>query len=59
MSEPCPDPRIKKKRIKVTLACLMCRKKKVKCNGAQPNCSRCEAKGLDCEYIERNQRRGP
>ncbi|KAI8063819.1 hypothetical protein BC940DRAFT_218152, partial [Gongronella butleri] len=58
MAEPSTTP-TKPKRTKVTLACLLCRKKKVKCDGAQPTCSRCTAKGHVCEYSERTRPRGP
>ncbi|KAG0190566.1 hypothetical protein DFQ28_001898 [Apophysomyces sp. BC1034] len=47
------------KRVKVTLACIVCRKKKVKCDGVQPTCSRCESMGYDCEYSNPPRKRGP
>ncbi|KAG2225257.1 hypothetical protein INT45_001481 [Circinella minor] len=47
------------KRVKVTLACIVCRKKKVKCDGIQPSCSRCNSMGLACEYSDPPRKRGP
>lgn len=47
------------KRVKVTLACITCRKKKVKCNGNKPVCARCDKKGLVCEFPDRPRKRGP
>lgn len=47
------------KRVKVTLACALCRKKKVKCDGIQPSCSRCKSIGNCCQYSEPPKKRGP
>ncbi|CAO3637043.1 unnamed protein product [Cunninghamella echinulata] len=47
------------KRVKVTLACAVCRKKKVKCDGVQPTCSRCHTMGFDCHYSDPPKKRGP
>ncbi|KAI9243911.1 fungal-specific transcription factor domain-containing protein [Phascolomyces articulosus] len=47
------------KRVKVTLACIVCRKKKVKCDGIQPSCSRCNSMSLVCEYSDPPRKRGP
>lgn len=47
------------RRVKVTLACIVCRKKKVKCDGVQPSCSRCKNSGTHCEYSDRPRKRGP
>lgn len=47
------------RRVKVTLACIVCRKKKVKCNGVQPTCARCHAMGIDCQYSDPPKKRGP
>ncbi|KAF2153105.1 hypothetical protein K461DRAFT_312575 [Myriangium duriaei CBS 260.36] len=35
---------------KLHAACDICRKRKLKCTGEHPKCSRCERKGLDCIY---------
>ncbi|ORY97581.1 hypothetical protein BCR43DRAFT_244266 [Syncephalastrum racemosum] len=47
------------RRVKVTLACAVCRKKKVKCDGVQPTCSRCSHMGLPCQYSDPPKKRGP
>lgn len=47
------------KRVKVTLACTICRKKKVKCDGVHPTCSRCSAIGITCQYSDPPKKRGP
>ncbi|KAI7855123.1 fungal-specific transcription factor domain-containing protein [Circinella umbellata] len=38
------------KRPRSSLACIRCRKKKVKCDFVQPTCDRCGAAGLTCSY---------
>ncbi|PLN86606.1 putative Zn(II)2Cys6 transcription factor [Aspergillus taichungensis] len=35
---------------KSAFSCEVCRKRKVKCNGASPACSRCAARGENCVY---------
>jgi hypothetical protein len=35
---------------RVQLACLRCRKQKLKCDGASPACSRCVNRNTDCVY---------
>ncbi|KAI9319304.1 hypothetical protein BX666DRAFT_1854823 [Dichotomocladium elegans] len=47
------------KRSKVTLACTICRKKKVKCDGNQPTCDRCNMMGIVCHYSTEIKKRGP
>jgi hypothetical protein len=47
------------KRVKVTLACTICRKKKVKCDGMKPTCSRCQSIGICCQYSDPPKKRGP
>lgn len=39
------------------IACISCRKKKVKCDGQYP-CCQCSIKNLDCQYQE-PRKRGP
>lgn len=41
---------IKTKR--VSIACDLCRSKKMKCDGRSPECTRCENHGLTCHYTE-------
>ncbi|ORX55740.1 hypothetical protein DM01DRAFT_1304334 [Hesseltinella vesiculosa] len=40
----------KSKRPRSSLACIRCRKKKVKCDFMQPSCGRCDGAGLPCSY---------
>ena len=40
----------KVKRTRTALACLRCRSRKQKCDGAQEQCSTCRRLGLDCHY---------
>jgi hypothetical protein len=40
----------KVKRTRVALACLRCRSRKQKCDGAQDQCSTCRRLGLECHY---------
>ncbi|KAL4988074.1 hypothetical protein BDW68DRAFT_100593 [Aspergillus falconensis] len=42
------------------LACLLCRHKHLKCDGATPMCSRCAATGAECQYTpSRRGYKGP
>jgi hypothetical protein len=40
----------------VSLACELCRERKVKCDGVQPSCGRCSAKSLDCVFSTKHTR---
>ncbi|KAG1046853.1 hypothetical protein G6F43_010679 [Rhizopus delemar] len=51
--------KVTNKRVKVTVACIICRKKKVKCDGIQPACSRCGSNGIECQYSNSYKKRGP
>ncbi|KAI8890103.1 hypothetical protein K501DRAFT_207450 [Backusella circina FSU 941] len=44
------------KRPRSSLACIRCRKKKVKCDFVQPTCSRCAVAGLPCSYATPSRR---
>ncbi|KIS71951.1 uncharacterized protein UMAG_15041 [Mycosarcoma maydis] len=49
-------------RIRNSQACLECRKAKIKCNGKRKdaqNCSRCEAKGLECNWTASRRGKKP
>ncbi|KAJ1031030.1 hypothetical protein NDA18_002252 [Ustilago nuda] len=49
-------------RVRSSQACLECRKAKIKCNGKRKdaqNCSRCEAKGLDCSWTASRRGKKP
>ncbi|GAN02802.1 nucleus protein [Mucor ambiguus] len=52
-----PDEHSKRQR--VSKACEQCRRKKVKCDGAQAVCSNCVSLGLPCTYKESTKKRGP
>ncbi|KAI8071025.1 hypothetical protein BC940DRAFT_235023 [Gongronella butleri] len=51
------EPPSKRKRL--TQACDMCRKKKIKCDGGKPSCANCVKLGRECSYIPSNKKRGP
>ncbi|KAI5802855.1 hypothetical protein FPQ18DRAFT_374977 [Pyronema domesticum] len=55
--DPNPQPQLKYQptplatpRPRPTKSCLVCRRRKVKCDRFQPSCSNCKAHGLHCEY---------
>ncbi|KAI9363281.1 hypothetical protein BD770DRAFT_291199, partial [Pilaira anomala] len=37
----------------------LCRKKKVKCDGATPVCTNCKNVGLECTFQDLTKKRGP
>lgn len=43
-------PLQQRRRAGVASACLACRKKKIRCNGAYPACTTCEQTGRECVY---------
>ncbi|KAI9309351.1 fungal-specific transcription factor domain-containing protein [Cunninghamella echinulata] len=45
-----PNDNTRTKRPRSSLACIRCRKKKVKCDFVQPTCDRCVRAGLPCSY---------
>ncbi|OBZ84950.1 Nitrogen assimilation transcription factor nit-4 [Choanephora cucurbitarum] len=47
------------KRQRVSRACDLCRKKKIKCDGAAPICGNCKAFQLGCSYQDTTKKRGP
>ncbi|PKC71209.1 hypothetical protein RhiirA1_532180 [Rhizophagus irregularis] len=52
------------KRRRVARACDTCRRKKVRCDGVQPNsdppsCTNCKAYGYECAFIDSPKKRGP
>lgn len=46
-------------RQRVSRACDLCRKKKVKCDGATPVCTNCKGVGLQCTFKDMTKKRGP
>lgn len=41
------------------LACMICRKRKLKCDGIKPSCSTCSRLGHVCAYDEVRRKSGP
>jgi hypothetical protein len=41
------------------LACMICRKRKLKCDGLKPSCSTCSRLGHTCAYDEVRRKSGP
>lgn len=41
------------------LACMICRKRKLKCDGVKPSCSTCARLGHSCAYDEVRKKSGP
>ncbi|KAI8882179.1 hypothetical protein K501DRAFT_286008 [Backusella circina FSU 941] len=47
------------KRKRLSLACEVCRRKKIKCDGLRPTCGKCERLHLTCTYSTTSKKRGP
>ncbi|ORX61473.1 hypothetical protein DM01DRAFT_1380366 [Hesseltinella vesiculosa] len=45
------------KRPRAPIACIRCHYKKVRCDGEQPNCSRCSSSGILCAYPKNRRSR--
>jgi hypothetical protein len=41
------------------IACVLCRKRKLKCDGTRPTCSTCKRLSHDCAYDEVRKKSGP
>ena len=41
------------------IACVICRKRKLKCDGGRPKCATCARLGHDCQYDEVRRKSGP
>ncbi|KAM5442131.1 hypothetical protein MferCBS31731_002961 [Microsporum ferrugineum] len=41
------------------IACVVCRKRKLRCDGAKPSCGNCARLGHDCAYNEVRKKSGP
>ncbi|PYI11002.1 hypothetical protein BO78DRAFT_466665 [Aspergillus sclerotiicarbonarius CBS 121057] len=46
-------------RKRVSVACEVCRKKRIKCDGAKPACAGCSGQGENCEYKYDKEKRKP
>ncbi|KAE8440368.1 hypothetical protein EG329_008327 [Mollisiaceae sp. DMI_Dod_QoI] len=45
------------KRLRISVACETCRKKKLKCDALRPSCSFCLRRNLHCQYVNAGRRR--
>jgi hypothetical protein len=41
------------------IACIICRKRKLKCDGSKPSCSTCTRLNHNCAYDEVRRKSGP
>lgn len=41
------------------IACVICRKRKLKCDGSKPSCGTCSRLGHNCAYDEIRRKSGP
>ena len=41
------------------IACVVCRKRKLRCDGARPTCGTCKRLAHDCAYDEVRKKSGP
>ena len=41
------------------IACILCRKRKLKCDGTRPTCGTCKRLSHDCAYDEVRKKSGP
>jgi hypothetical protein len=41
------------------IACVLCRKRKLKCDGSRPSCGTCKRLSHDCAYDEVRKKSGP
>ncbi|KAL6717872.1 hypothetical protein ACLMJK_003957 [Lecanora helva] len=41
------------------IACIICRRRKLKCDGGRPKCATCARLGHDCQYDEVRRKSGP
>lgn len=41
------------------IACVLCRKRKLRCDGARPSCGTCTRLSHDCSYDEVRKKSGP
>ncbi|PWY75485.1 citrinin biosynthesis transcriptional activator CtnR [Aspergillus heteromorphus CBS 117.55] len=57
MSSPAPEHTQSRKR--PGAACVECRRRKMRCDGKQPQCENCVNSGVECIFSPSNTRRGP
>ncbi|KAI9680953.1 MAG: hypothetical protein M1829_001033 [Trizodia sp. TS-e1964] len=54
-----PQETTEAKRRRIAKACDMCRKKKIKCDGAIPSCSHCVTHKTECKFTQVEKKRNP
>ncbi|ORE11409.1 hypothetical protein BCV72DRAFT_176659, partial [Rhizopus microsporus var. microsporus] len=47
------------KRKRLTQACELCRRKKIRCDGIKPQCGNCARLNNECTYSTHVKKRGP
>ncbi|KAI9259990.1 nuclear protein, partial [Helicostylum pulchrum] len=47
------------KRKRLTQACELCRRKKIRCDGGKPTCGNCTRLNSECTYSTNSKKRGP
>ncbi|KAI9329595.1 hypothetical protein BD770DRAFT_334004, partial [Pilaira anomala] len=47
------------KRKRLTQACELCRRKKIRCDGSKPTCGNCTRLNNECTYSTSSKKRGP
>ncbi|PVV05225.1 hypothetical protein BB560_000272 [Smittium megazygosporum] len=47
------------KTTRISLACMLCRRKKIKCDSNQPQCQNCKNRGAQCIYAKERKRGRP
>lgn len=51
--QPPPTKRVKTDTVRRKPACQTCRRRKVRCDNAQPTCGFCRANDTECVYVNR------
>ncbi|KAF8582821.1 hypothetical protein K439DRAFT_1350360 [Ramaria rubella] len=59
LAEDQPPTAQGKMRTRVYVACLQCRSRKIRCDGAKPKCQKCARRSSECDYDAAPKRRGP
>ncbi|KAF8526163.1 hypothetical protein JB92DRAFT_2700846 [Gautieria morchelliformis] len=59
LAEDQPPTAQGKMRTRVYVACLQCRSRKIRCDGAKPKCQKCSRRSSECDYDPAPKRRGP
>ncbi|KAJ2156106.1 hypothetical protein GGF46_005410 [Coemansia sp. RSA 552] len=59
MTEHSDEPAGQQPPLRIMLSCDICRKKKIRCNGAKPECSNCQRTKAECHYSPVGPRKKP